>query len=465
MVNYIHATIKEIEDGSWLERSVREWGKGNVAVTTIEPEPSNDPQLREAIDTMLDSTGAYSDGDIAVIHTRHSALDMAGETALALQDRGVKSAIVLGMMSLDAELMRMMKAVYGDIDFSKADTERINGLRDGYQALLAPMEENGNGHWIVTVGTPPISKKENIPVVGIYSDFVNDSVAMIGDLRNSGHIKSHDIWLSPTELDVERLNQGLHPDDHWNIWEWRELIFKAMAISAEELKRRAMDIEGVRLTIEASLNGGKLRYWREDGTDFTYSVKGRPVILGSGKAGNNSLGGTTPYRSPITNQPGTEVYVSPIEDSMDGVGVYTVSQRTNHGIIGAPYRIWTKEGEVIDAKGPDDESTRILRHYTGLEPYDGKEIEGDKAAAFRLRRRIAEVAIAGFNPVTEPDIRSGRLRPVTGLVLTDEKQGDHNAYGNNDHFGGETPSTYKGEHYVEHTDFVGSTDRNMELLR
>ena len=75
------------------------------------------------------------------------------------------------------------------------------------------------------------------------------------------------------------------------------------------------------------------------------------------------------------------------------------------------------------------------------------------------------MAIAGFNPAMLPHIQSGRLRPVTGLVLTDEKLGDHQAFGSNDQFNGNTPSTYKGQNgdeHVEHTDFVGSTKRHME---
>ena len=62
-----------------------------------------------------------------------------------------------------------------------------------------------------------------------------------------------------------------------------------------------------------------------------------------------------------------------------------------------------------------------------------------------------------------PQIEAGRLQPVTGLVLTDEKLGDHQAFGANDQFNGRTPSAY-GDHHVEHTDFVGGIARRMTLL-
>jgi leucyl aminopeptidase (aminopeptidase T) len=281
-------------------------------------------------------------------------------------------------------------------------------------------------------------------------------------MRNDGRILSHDIWLYPSALDVERLNEGLPAERRWTIEEWRSLTFRSMAVPAETLRRLALDIEAVRLTIQASRQGGALRYTREDGTDFTYRVQGRPVILDCGAVGMNALGDTTPYRAAITNQPTTEVYVAPIEDSMDGVIVYKQPQRTVHGVIRAPYRIEVRAGRVTAVTAPDADSERILRNYTGLEPFDRKELAGAEAEAFGLRRVIAEAAIAGFNPVMMPEIDSGRLRPVTGLVLTDEKLGDHQAFGSNDQFMGATPSSAGGEH-VEHTDFVGTIDRRMSI--
>jgi len=238
--------------------------------------------------------------------------------------------------------------------------------------------------------------------------------------------------------------------------------FRSMAVSGEELRRLAMEIEGVHLTIDASRRGGVLFYAREDGTEFTYRVEERPVILDCGSVGIHSLGGTTEYRSAITNQPTTEVFVAPIEDSLTGVIVYTIPERTVHGTIQAPYRIEVREGCVIGTEAPDAESRKILRHYTGLEPYDGQNLTGAAREAFLMRRVIAEMAIAGFNPAMQPEIRNGRLRPVTGLVLTDEKLGDHQAFGSNDQFMGATPSAYRDEH-VEHTDFVGTIDRVMRL--
>jgi len=141
------------------------------------------------------------------------------------------------------------------------------------------------------------------------------------------------------------------------------------------------------------------------------------------------------------------------------------NQRIPLGVIEAPYIIYVSGGRVLKGEATDKTSEKILREYTGLEPFDSKPFKnGDERDAFYMRGTVAEMAIAGFNPVTEPYIRAGRLRPVVGNLLIDEKAGDHQAFGSNDIFGGTTPSSYKGEH-VEHTDFIGSIQRRLELLR
>jgi hypothetical protein len=475
---FLQLPLGSLKDGSWLEEARAAWRRGEVGLILVEPEPSGDGELREAVATMLESNGSYQAGDRAVIHARPAALEMGCETATQLRARGIAATIVFGMGSLGREISALLEAAQtavrtaagSGVDRSVSpepgagagDPAVIEGVAACYRQLLAPFEQTGHGHWIVPIGTAPDPDPEHVPAIDLFMKVAARGLASIGPMRNDGRILSHDIWLCPSSLDVTRLNEGLPAERHWTLPEWRSLMFRSMAVSAEALRRLALEIEGVRLTIRASRDGGVLHYRREDGTDFTYRVQGRPVILDCGAVGTNSLGETTAYRSAITNQPTTEVFVAPIEDSLDGVIVYTQPQRTSHGMIHAPYRLEVRGGQVIGAEAPDEDSRRILRNYTGLEPYDRKALAGPEAEAFALRRVIAEAAIAGFNPAMLPEIRTGRLRPVTGLVLTDEKLGDHQAFGSNDQFMGATPSSTGGEH-VEHTDFVGSVERNMTL--
>ncbi len=455
----------EIENGEWLEILRAAWGNGQSGLIKVRPEPSGDAELKQAIETMLDSNGSYQRDGTAVIHGRPSALPMACETALLLQERDIQSQVILGMSSMARQMRILLEAVYGeDFDTTTAEVEALAGIATCYRQLLEPIEANGKGHWIVPLGSSPDPDPGDIPAVNLFTKVASSGLAPIGLMRADGRIVSHDIWLTPTELDVERLNADLTSDQHWTLTEWRSQVFRSMAVSAQELKRLALAIEGVQLTIDASLNGGTLHYSRADGTDFSYTVEGRPVILDCGRVGDNSLGGTKAFSSVITNQPTTEVFVAPIEDSLSGVIVFTVPERAVHGIIRAPYRIEVQGGQVIGVQAPDEESERILRHYTGLGQYDCTLPKGDEKTAFDLRRVIAEMAIAGFNPVQLPEIANGRLRPVTGQVLIDEKLGDHQAFGSNDQFMGATPSSI-GDQHVEHTDFVGSIDRKIELIR
>jgi len=406
--HFLRMKRRQIEDGSWLAELVGAWSRGKAGVILLEPEASGDPELKQAIETMLESNGAYESGNRAVIHTRPTALAMGCETALLLRQRGIPSTVVLGMTSLGAEVNQLLSAAHaaaasGDtlpapaqksadapaFDPATADPVILEGVVACYRELLRPIKEEGRGHWIVPIGTAPDPDSAHVPGVDFFMKVAGKALAPIGQLRVDGRIRSHDIWLNPSPLDITRLNEDLPADRHWTLEEWRSLIFRSMAVSADELHRLALDIEAVELTVHAAVKGGRLHYAREDGTDFSYEVKGRPVILDCGRVGTNSLGNTTAYESRITNQPTTEVFVAPIEDSLSGVIVYTVPERTVHGVIRAPYRIEIRNGQVADVRAPDEESLRILRNYTGLEPYDGKALAGTEREAFEMRRIIA----------------------------------------------------------------------------
>ncbi len=469
---FIEVSRSQVEDGSWLESAIEAWRSGKTVPVRVKPEPSEDSALERAIKTMLQTNGSYEMGDRVVIHTRPSAIEMACEAAHQLLAQDCDVIVLMGFGSLPKELDKLLRAAAvgagvaprpEQVDVTTLQPSLLDPLVAAYLEILEAIESGGRGHWIVPIGSTPDPDTAFVPGLQFYGKMASKALAPIGALRAEGKLKSHDVWFNPTQLDVDRLNEGLPEAEKWGLDEWRRTVFEAMAVPAEDLRRLAFEIEAVNLLVEASRTGRRIRYERDDGTDITFAVTNRPVILDCGSVGVNSLGGTTESVSRITNQPTTEVFTAPLEDSMDGVIVYTQPERTMLGVINSPYRIEVREGKVVSVDAPDEESRKILRNYTGLEPYDGKPMEGEEKEAFLLRRVIAEMAIAGFNPAFIPHIQSGRLRPVTGLVLLDEKLGDHQAFGANDQFQGKTPSTL-GNHRVEHTDFVGSIERRVRLL-
>ena len=456
-------SVEDIVSGAWFPEYLAAWQRGDLGLLTVEPQPSSRQTLNDAIQTMLATNQSYEQGDHVIIHARPSGIEMGAATAYILHERGIDAQVVVGFHGLGTQVQQLMKAVYGDQDLSKADDTGLQGLHDAYAKLFADLD-GGRAHWLLTTATSLDLEPEHVPAMHRYLDAVTHGIHPgLEALRSSGSLKSQEIWFNPTGLDVERLNAELPQDKHWTLEEWQDAIFRAMGVSGERLHEIAMGLEAVQLTIEASLHGGTLRYTRDDGTDFTYQVTGRPVLLDCGRPGNISIGATAPLQATITNQPTTEVYVAPKEDSMDGRIVYNSPMRTPLGIIQAPYDLDIRAGNVAGVQAaPEGDSMRILRHYTGRSDYDHRELNEQELAAFVMRGIIAEVAIAGFNPVLEPYIRQGRLPPVIGLTIIDEKLGDHQAFGANSFFGGLTPATHAG-YSVDHTDLVGGIDRMLRL--
>jgi hypothetical protein len=234
----------QIAGGGWFEPVRAAWARGEVGLVSVAPEPSGDAELRQAILTMIDSNGSFRRGDRAVIHARPAALTLGCETAWLLRERGIEARVILGMTALGREVDQLARAVYApreeaDFEPSQADPARLDGVYDAYRSLLAPITESGRGHWIVTIGTAPDPERAHVPALDLFSKVAGRALAPIGPLRNEGKLCSHDIWLAPGALDVERLNEQLPAERRWTLEEWRSLVFRAMAVGAEDLRRRA----------------------------------------------------------------------------------------------------------------------------------------------------------------------------------------------------------------------------------
>jgi hypothetical protein len=91
---FLHLPLATLQDGSWLDHARAAWLRGDVGLILVEPQPTDDGELRTAIATMLESNGSYRPGDRAVIHARPAALEMGCETAMQLRARGIEATVV-----------------------------------------------------------------------------------------------------------------------------------------------------------------------------------------------------------------------------------------------------------------------------------------------------------------------------------------------------------------------------------
>ncbi|MBW3011195.1 aminopeptidase, partial [Candidatus Woesearchaeota archaeon] len=136
----------------------------------------------------------------------------------------------------------------------------------------------------------------------------------------------------------------------------------------------------------------------EKGTDFTFSIKDRPLFLDTGIFDSQGT---------LGNLPAGEVAFAPIEDSANGVLIVDGSMDPI-GKLKDDLKLKFTDGKVVSVEGPDaDKLNKFLNN--------------------EKNRNIAEFGI-GTNPKAK----------ITGNVLEDEKvMGTiHIAIGSNTNFGG-----------------------------
>jgi len=159
-------------------------------------------------------------------------------------------------------------------------------------------------------------------------------------------------------------------------------------------------------------------------TNLTFSVKGRKFINSSGVIANDKFG--------YINLPDGEVFVPPVENSVNGEIYFDLPCMWHYGMQVEGVWFKFKKGKLIDYK--------IERGEKNFENVF-KNASGDK-------NKIGEFAI-GTNP---------RARTTGGMIIVDEKvRGTiHMALGHNKHFGGKNDSTL-------HWDFFKTMGKGSRL--
>jgi len=169
-----------------------------------------------------------------------------------------------------------------------------------------------------------------------------------------------------------------------------------------------------------------------------------------GRIGDSAIYGE--YFQRITNMPPGELYMAPIEDSVNGEFNTKIPQVTERGTMEGVHVVF-KDGRVVKATATKSEEA--LLYYTGLAK---PETEAKKPVyeAHEAQNAIAELGI-GMNPVLD-------FEKTTGNPGIDEKmKGIHIATGTNIIMGGKTPAEIGGM-AVGHLDFiVGKIDEMVTI--
>jgi aminopeptidase len=403
------------------------WSKGNPTLFRIEPEHV-DTRIERIVKSLIANNGTYETGERVAINSRPDALPMAAEIGNVLEKLGYKTCIIYSLFGDPSSISKLLTAL--------PNRDSLKQVVGQYEALVDFAQ-----HWMVPYATPQSepSKKER-EAVAAFTGVVNKGLSKLDEKRESGEIKSHDVIGFPVAHEAERLGLSLS--------QWASTLYKAMGTTRSELDKE-IDKTGYVKVLGEAYAGKTLRIIRKGDymVNLTMKVKNRPIFKDVGSVGNNAIYGK--YFERITNIPPGELFMAPMEDSVNGEFFTRIPQVTERGTMEDVHVVF-KNGRVVKATA--DKGEEVLHYYTGL----AKPETTTMKAVYEAQNTIAELGI-GVNPFLDFD-------RITGNPLVDEKmRGIHIATGANSMMGGKTPGAISGV-AVEHWDFiVGKIDEMVAV--
>jgi aminopeptidase len=403
------------------------WHKGEPTLFSIEPEHV-DSRIEATVRTAIANNGTYEKGDRVVLNSRPDALPLAAEMACVLEKLGYETRIIYGLLGDPSTLNKLMTALPNQKSLQKIVTQ--------FKALVDFAK-----HWVVPYATPRGEpNKAEMEVVKVFNELASKGLSKLHEKRESGEIKSHDIIGFPVAHEAKRLGLSLS--------EWERVLFKAMGVTKGELERE-IDKSGYVKALGQAHSGKTLRIIRKGNypVDLKMELKSRSIFKDVGKVGQNAIFGE--FFERITNIPAGELFMAPVENSVNGEFHTKIPQVTERGTMEGVH-ITFKNGRVAEATATKGEEA--LHYYTGL----AKPETEAKKPVYEAQNTIAELGI-GMNPVLD-------FEKTTGNPLIDEKmKGIHIATGTNKMMGGITPGAIGGIS-VEHWDFiVGKIDEIVAI--
>nr|MDO8099155.1 aminopeptidase [Candidatus Njordarchaeota archaeon] len=403
------------------------WRKGNPTIFGIEPEHV-DTRIEKTVKSVIANNGTYESGEYVFIDSSPAALPMAAEIGYVLENMGSKTYIIYELDDDPPLLNKLLTAL--------PNRKSVERIAHQYGALFDFAQ-----HCVITYATHhgEPSKPEREAVAAL-DEVENKAWSKLPEKLESGEIKSRDVIGFPVEHEAKQLGSSLS--------EWEPILYRAMSIRGSELEKE-IDKTGFVKVLGDAYAGKTLRIIRKGDypVNLTMKVKNRPIVKDVGRVGDNAIYGK--YFERITNIPPGELFMAPLEDSVNGEFYAKLTQWTGRGTMEGVHVVF-KDGRVVKATA--DKGEEALQYYTGL----AKPETATMKDVYKAQNTIAELGI-GVNPVLD-------FEKTTGNRLVNEKmRGIHIATGQNKLLGGNTPGMIGGI-YVEHMDFiVGKIDEMVAL--
>lgn len=403
------------------------WRKGETTLFRVEPEHV-DSIIEKTVKSIVANNGTYMKGERVLINSRPDALPLAVEMGYELEKQGYKTCINYNLLGDPQLLSKLFTALP-----NRNSLEKIVGQ---YKALV-----NFAQHWVVPYATPHAEpNKAEREAVKVFNGVVAKGLSELEEKREKGEIKSHDVVGFPVAHEAKRLRLSLS--------EWEPILYRAMGVTRDELERE-IDKTGYVKVLGEAYRGKTLKIVRQGNypVNLTMKLLNRPIFKDVGKVGDNAIFGK--FFERITNIPPGELFMAPIEDSVNGEFYTKIPQVTERGTMEGVHVVF-KNGRVVEATASKGEEA--LYYYVGLAK---PETEAQRPV-YEAQNTIAELGI-GMNPVLD-------FERITGNGLIDEKmKGIHIATGANKMMGGTVPGAIGGI-AVEHWDFmVGKIDEMVAI--
>lgn len=403
---------------------IPKWQKGKPTLFRIEPEHV-DSKIETAVKSAIGNNGTYRGPARVVLNSRPEALPLAVEMAHFLEKQGYQTCIIYSLYGDPTLLGRLLPA--------SRKEKPLEEIVSQFQVLVDFAQ-----HWVVPYATPSKEPtKAEREAVKVFMDAANKGLAGLDEKIEKGEIKSRDIIGFPVAHEAKRLVLSLP--------EWERILYKAMSVTRDQLETE-IEKSGYVKVLGQAYRGRTLKIVRKGNypVNLTMKLTNRPIFKDIGRVGKNTIFGEFGIER-ITNIPPGELFMAPIEDSVNGEFTTKMPQVTERGTMEDVHIVF-KNGRVVEATATKGEDA--LHYYTGLAKPETKA----KKLVYDAQNTIAELGI-GMNPVLE-------FEKTTGNPLIDEKmKGIHIATGMNKIMGGATLGTISGIS-VEHWDFiVGKIDQ------